>query len=98
MYRLGIEGILGIERAGQALRINPVIPRTWAEYTLTYRYGRSVYEIVVKNPEGICRGVKQISLDGEALPDGEIFLEDDSRRHEVEVVLGVNANVVKEVS
>jgi cyclic beta-1,2-glucan synthetase len=88
MYRLGIEGILGLERAGPVLRFNPCIPRSWAKYCMTYRYGRSVYEIVVKNPERVSMGVERVMLDGEALAENEILLRDDGGRYRVEVVLG----------
>lgn len=97
MYRLGIEGILGIERAGATLRLNPCIPRTWREYQISYCYGRSLYEITVKNPARVCEGVEQVSLDGEVLPENEITLRDDGGRYRVEVVMGEQMKVVEEL-
>jgi cyclic beta-1,2-glucan synthetase len=90
MYRLGIEAILGINRVGQTLRINPCIPRHWTDFALTYRDGATHYEIRVVNPNGVNRGVKHISMDGASLPDGAIPLLGDAQRHQVRVEMGRN--------
>jgi cyclic beta-1,2-glucan synthetase len=95
MYRLGLEGILGLERAGPVLRVNPRIPRSWPEYRMAYRYGRSVYEIVVKNPDRVNEGVERIVLDGEVLAENEILLRDDGGRYRVEVVMGLEVKAAK---
>ena len=88
MYRLGIEAILGINRTGQTLHINPCIPSHWSGFTLTYRDGATSYEIRVENPDGVNRGVKRLSMDGESLPDGKISLLGDGQRHQVRVEMG----------
>ncbi len=92
MYRLGIEGILGLQRKGIILRVDPCIPRGWAGYTMTYRYGQTRYEIRVENPEGVCRGVRRVTLDGTPLADdwlpGTIPLVADGALHQVTVLLG----------
>ena len=43
MYRLGIEAILGLQRNGQELRLDPCIPKQWTSYAMTYRVGRTTY-------------------------------------------------------
>ena len=43
MYRLGVEGILGVHRVGNALQIDPCIPKDWSRYALTYREGKTLY-------------------------------------------------------
>jgi cellobiose phosphorylase len=85
MYRLGLEAILGVRRVGQALCIDPCIPRAWKEYRVTYRYGGTTYRIRVENPDGVSRGVRVVTLDGRLLPGEEIPLQDDGRLHEVVV-------------
>jgi cyclic beta-1,2-glucan synthetase len=90
MYRLGVEAILGLRRQGQTLWLEPHIPGEWPEYRLTYRHGSSIYEIQVRNPERLQQGVKQVTLDGQPLPNGKITLEDDGRQHRVEIVLTRN--------
>jgi len=88
VYKAGLEYILGIKKLGNALKISPCIPKKWSEYSVTYKYLETTYEIKVGNPEGVCRGVKSIVLDGRLLKDDLIALENDGGYHIVEVVLG----------
>jgi cellobiose phosphorylase len=88
MYRLGLEAILGISRVGKVLRINPCIPRHWLGFKVDYRFGTTNYKIIVENPNNVNRGIRQVLLDGNPLPDNLIPLVDDGRHHEVQVVMG----------
>jgi cyclic beta-1,2-glucan synthetase len=88
MYRVGLESILGIRRRGDRLLIDPSVPATWREYSVTWRFGRSVYEITVSNPEGRCRGVASAVLDGMEVDPAAIPLKDDGQTHRVRVVIG----------
>jgi cyclic beta-1,2-glucan synthetase len=88
MYRLGLEAILGLRRVGEALRIDPRIPKDWSSYELTYRDGETSYQILVENLDGVNRGVKQVTLDGEPLSGRDIPLQGDGRRHRVHVLMG----------
>ncbi|MFN2303713.1 MAG: GH36-type glycosyl hydrolase domain-containing protein, partial [Anaerolineales bacterium] len=67
LYRLGMEAILGFKLQGDNIFIDPCIPSHWDKYTLTYRYKHSTYQILVKNPDHIEKGVKLITLDGNYL-------------------------------
>jgi cyclic beta-1,2-glucan synthetase len=90
LYRAGLESILGFRKQGAALRIDPCIPREWKGFELTYRHGDTVYRITVENPNGVCRGISRISLDGAQLSkEGLVPLSDDGLDHRVEVVLGL---------
>jgi cyclic beta-1,2-glucan synthetase len=88
MYRLGLEAILGIRRVGQALQINPCIPKSWASYQVTYRDSETIYQIRVENPSGVNRGVRQVTLDGKNLPGNEIPLLSDGGQHQAHVLMG----------
>ena len=88
MYRLGLEAILGLRRAGNVLRINPCVPRTWPGHVIHYQYGETHYHISVQNDSSVNRGVAEITLDGEPLQNGEIPLLADGNRHEVRVRMG----------
>jgi cyclic beta-1,2-glucan synthetase len=85
MYRVGLEGILGLKKRGNTLFIEPRAPASWPEYSIEYRYGGSVYAIVVQNGNGASSGAVEVSVDGQASPDGGIQLADDGKRHEVTV-------------
>jgi cyclic beta-1,2-glucan synthetase len=90
MYRAGTEWILGINVRGRILRVDPCIPRAWGGFEFTYRYGSSLYSIVVKNPRGVSRGVAHAALDGRELAGTafEINLVDDGGDHHGEITLG----------
>ena len=88
LYRLGIEMILGLRRAGNILTIAPCIPPDWPRYTAWYRYGATRYHIHVENPRGVATGVASVSVDGEVALDGRVVLCDDGGAHVVQVTLG----------
>jgi cyclic beta-1,2-glucan synthetase len=89
LYRAGLEAILGFRKRGAALSIDPCIPRGWKGFEIVYRHGKTRHRITVANPDGVCRGVSGISLDGTPLsPEALVPLSDDGREHRVEVVLG----------
>jgi cyclic beta-1,2-glucan synthetase len=89
LYRAGLESILGFRKQGSALRIDPCIPREWRRFEISYRHGGSLYRIRVENPNGVCRGVSRVSLDGSLFSGGALLpLFDDGSEHCVEVVLG----------
>jgi cyclic beta-1,2-glucan synthetase len=87
MYRLGIEAILGLRKAGDRLSIEPCVPKDWSGYRMTYRHGETTYEIEVENPEGVSRGVKTVTVDGEETAEG-VRLADDGDVHDVYVTMG----------
>jgi cyclic beta-1,2-glucan synthetase len=89
LYRAGLEWILGFRKEGSALVIDPCIPREWKRFAISYRHGATSYQITVENPEGVCRGVVGVSLDGTLLAGAaRVPLSDDGAEHRVQVVLG----------
>jgi cyclic beta-1,2-glucan synthetase len=90
MYRAGLEAILGFRRQGGFLNMAPCIPRTWPRFEISYRYGTTRYEILVENPNRVCRGVSHAEFDGVALSPGEarIGLIDDGGVHHLRITLG----------
>ncbi|MCD4748231.1 MAG: hypothetical protein K8R59_02555, partial [Thermoanaerobaculales bacterium] len=88
MYRVGLEAILGLRRQGSDLRIDPCIPRSWEGYEIIYRFGDTTYRIQVENPEHVCRGVRQLSIDNQPAPANILPLVDDGGRHDILVSLG----------
>jgi cellobiose phosphorylase len=87
-YRVWLEEILGFQRRGDTLRLNPVIPKDWPGLRLRYRFGNTSYRIVVENPYHCSRGVTLVELDGVAALDKIVRLRDDALPHDVRVVLG----------
>ena len=77
MYRLGLEGFLGLKKRGDWLEVDPRIPRDWPGFRFTYRFGPTTYEFQVQNPDHVDQGVQQVSLNGQALPGKAIHLSQD---------------------
>ncbi len=88
LYRVGLEGILGFRKEGNALRLDPRVPPDWPGFEMTYVHGSATYHVVVENPEGVEQGVRSVTVDGTAQASPVIELADDGKRHEVKVVLG----------
>jgi cyclic beta-1,2-glucan synthetase len=92
LYRAGLEALLGFQLRGDRLHIEPCIPPAWPGFSITWRRGAgeqpTSYLIVVENPDGVCRGIKRLELDGQALTAGYVPLADDGAVHRVHVVLG----------
>ena len=80
--------ILGIRPEYGGLRIDPCIPASWNGYSATRRFRGETLHITVHNPQGACRGVVKMTVDGEAV-DGNLITPGPSggERH-IEVWLG----------
>lgn len=85
LYRVALEGILGLERRGTRLLINPCIPSGWKEYSIEYLYGSTKYNILVQNPNGTGHGDKRTFVDNNEVED--IILTDDGKEHIVSIDL-----------
>jgi cyclic beta-1,2-glucan synthetase len=88
-YRVALERLLGFRVQGDKLLIDPCIPKSWASFDITFRRGGAHYQIRVENPRGVCRGVRSVTLDGQAVcGDLAVPLVDDGVGHTVLVILG----------
>ncbi|MGE5213398.1 MAG: GH36-type glycosyl hydrolase domain-containing protein [Nitrospirota bacterium] len=90
-YRVWLEEILGFQRRGDKLTINPVIPKDWTGFKLRYRFQNTTYRIAVENPDHCSRGVTRVEVDGVLAADKTVRLSNDGLPHEVRVVLGNKA-------
>ena len=93
LYRAGIESILGLRVNGEFLLIDPCIPTAWPGFEMTLRYRGAVYEISVRNPGKVSRGVVAAELDGasQAVSKGKVRLKlsEDRGTHAIVVTLGL---------
>lgn len=88
LYRAGLEYILGFKKRYGKLYIDPCIPSYWEGFQMVYKHHYTEYHINVKNPKGICSGVKSITVDGNNLLTDGIKLVDDGEIHEVLILMG----------
>lgn len=89
MYQAGVEWILGLQRRGERLYLKPCIPKAWGEYSVTYRYKQTTYQIQVQNPLHQSTGGSRLEFDGRELEIAELYisLADDGLEHIVRLVL-----------
>jgi cellobiose phosphorylase len=87
-YFSATQYILGLRPELDGLRIAPCIPSTWKGFKATRRFRDRAIRIDVRNPDGVCSGVKTLTLNGEALAGNLIPVDRLRQDNEVEVVLG----------
>jgi cellobiose phosphorylase len=92
------QGILGIKSGYRGLRVEPCISRSWKGFSATRRFRGATYRIEVRNPEGVCSGLRSVSIDGAPLDAGRLAeaggravvlpIFPEGGEHRVEIVLG----------
>lgn len=86
-YDLVIEYILGLKIENRYLYVEPCISSSWKEYEIHYKYKTTMYNIVVKNPDGKSCGVKLFLVNDEEIPDKKVFLIDDGKIYNIEIIM-----------
>ena len=80
--------ILGIMPVYDGLKIDPCIPDTLKEFTVTRKFRGDIYKIHVDNSASVCKGVVSVIVDGNAIEGNTIAPIGDGKVHNVEVKLG----------
>ena len=79
--------ILGIIPDWNGLKVDPSIPHEWDGFTVSRQFRGNTYEITVKNPKHICKGIQSVTVDGKQI-EGNVLPVFDGGVHTVEVVMG----------
>jgi cellobiose phosphorylase len=79
-----LETLLGLTKEGAKLHFNPCLPEDWASFTVKYRYGETVYPIIV-NQAAIDPDKEVVIADGVEQQELTLSLVDDRATHNVEV-------------
>ena len=79
------EFILGVKHTYNGLLIDPCLPETAKEYSVTRRFRGAEFNIHVTNPNGSQKGIKSLVVDGKPV-DGNIVPFSEGK-HNVEVVM-----------
>jgi cyclic beta-1,2-glucan synthetase len=88
LYRIGLETLLGFTKRGDALTVEPHVPRGWPGFSIDYRFGGSTYHIEVELVDSAAGGRAEVSVDDRVIESGEIPLVDDGAEHRVRVRTG----------
>ena len=88
MYQAGTKFILGIQPVYQGLKIDPCIPKKWDSFKVIRKYRNAVYNIEVKNPNHVNKGVSCLKVDGMEIKGNIIPVFKDGKAHSIEAVMG----------
>jgi cellobiose phosphorylase len=87
-YFTAAQYILGVQPDYKGLKIDPCIPSDWKEIKISRRFRKKYFNILIKNNNGIERGVKSLSINGNQVEGNIIPLEQMKENNEVVVVMG----------
>ena len=88
------EGILGIKRDYDGLKIDPCFPKEWEKAEVTRHFRDADYHIIIHNPQHLEKGNLKVCIDGnlsdEKNSETGYLLPDfrDGRIHEIYVTIG----------
>jgi len=80
--------ILGVRPEYDGLRIDPCIPKKWDGFKMQRKFRDATYQLEIKNPDHVSKGVKQIIVNGETLSSNVIPLLEKGKNHIVEIIMG----------
>ena len=80
--------ILGIIPDYDGLKVDPSIPSEWDGFKVSRTFRGDVFDITIKNPDHVCKGVKSVTVDGNAIDGNILPVFGDGKTHTVEVVMG----------
>ena len=80
----GIEYILGMKINNNILSFNPCIPKEWREFSIRYKFGESIYNIHISNPNGKNMGVSKVIKDGQVI-ENSIVLDGSGKIINIEI-------------
>ncbi len=87
--------ILGVRPEYDGLRVDPCIPKKWDGFKMQRKFRGATYQIEIKNPDHVSKGVREMIINGEKLspatPAGgsnKIPLLEKGKNHKVEIIMG----------
>ena len=81
------EGVMGVKRDYDGLRISPSFPKEWEYAELTRHFREADYQIKIYNPEHLETGKLNIFVDGKPLEGNLVPDFRDGKKHKVQVNL-----------
>ena len=82
------QAILGVQPTLDGLSVDPCIPSAWKEYTVHRKYRGADYDITVKNPNAVQKGVASVTVDGAPITGNVLPIAPKGAKVTVEVTMG----------
>jgi hypothetical protein len=80
--------ILGVKPDYSGLSVNPCIPKDWDGFNFTRKFRGATYNITVKNPEHVSKGVKSLTVNGTAVEGCVVPTQEAGSTVDVQLVMG----------
>ncbi len=81
------QAILGVKPHYDGLMIDPCIPTSWGQYTVTRRFRGTTYHITIKNPDQKSKGISKIVVNGEEMKGCILPVISSKKDVQVEVIM-----------
>lgn len=80
--------ILGIKPEYDGLVIDPCIPKSWSGYSVRRKFRGAIFNVQIKNPGGVSKGVKEMTVNGKPVEGNKIGDIEPGTVYEVLAILG----------
>lgn len=81
MYQGLLSWFLGIRKEGNELIIDPATPASFGDFSVEYKFGRSLYEIRVESRSKGALTTEAITVDDSLVKGNRVSLVDDGEKH-----------------
>jgi cellobiose phosphorylase len=82
MYRLIVESLLGVQRVGTTLSLEPLLPAGWPGFILHYRLGEALYHFDIRQGSALSTSMIR---DGQPLDSNVLTLDGERGEHWIQV-------------
>ncbi|MEN8126985.1 MAG: GH116 family glycosyl hydrolase [Planctomycetota bacterium] len=86
-YTAATKWILGVRPGFDGLVIDPCVPKAWKEFSVVRKWRGTTFNIMVKNPNGVSKGVREMKLNGKALT-GSVPVQRKGTVNNIEILMG----------
>ncbi len=80
--------ILGVRPEYDGLRVDPCIPKSWDGFKMQRKFRGATYQLLIKNPDHVSKGVKELIINGESTFSNIIPMLEKGKSHTVEIIMG----------
>jgi cellobiose phosphorylase len=80
--------ILGVYPTHQGLSVDPCVPKDFGDFEITRKFREGTYNIKVKNPNGVEKGVVSMTVDGKEVSGHVIPYEKGRTEYNVVITMG----------
>ena len=87
-YVAATQFILGVRAEHDGLTVDPCIPADWRGFKISRIYRGERFEIEVRNPHAVMKGVRRVVIDGVEIPDRLLRPSGSGASHTVVVEMG----------